>query len=82
MAKLLHYSVGANNKAILTIETDAGRETLEICEADILSILNLQSANHLTLVVADVATRAAKDAYDAGLGASEWEAFLPTPPRS
>ncbi len=42
MLELLHFSVGKDNKAILTILTDAGREILEISEADIKAIVNMQ----------------------------------------
>ncbi len=42
MLELLHFSVGENNEAILTILTDAGCEVLEIPETDILAIVNMQ----------------------------------------
>lgn len=43
MLELLHFSVGENNEAILTILTDAGCEVLEIPERDIKAIMNMQA---------------------------------------
>lgn len=42
MIELLHFSVGQNNEAILTVLTGTGRGVLEISEAHIRAIVNMQ----------------------------------------